>query len=53
MPVEAVLVPEFIQSNTVSSCGNANATMGSDVLVGSQYLFDSETEQSIPGPFQY
>lgn len=26
VPVEAVLVPEFIQSNTVSSCGNANAT---------------------------
>lgn len=27
--------------------------IGSDVLVGSQYLFDFETEQSIPGPFQY
>lgn len=25
----------------------------SDVLVGSQYLFDSESEENIPDPFQY
>ena len=52
-PVEAVLVPELFNQKRSHPVVMRTPLMGSDVLDGSQYLFDSEAEQGVPNSFQY